>query len=794
MQINDELWLRVNPAGIAAEEAAADDAACVAAAQAAASKAAAAAARIAAKEAAVAVAARVAAEEVAAEEAAAAAAARVATAAAAAARIIATVLAATAARIAAEAAATAEEDAAAAAARIAAKAAAVALAARVAAEAAAAEEAAAAAAALISAKEAAVAVAARIATDEVAAAATAAAAAARTFATVLAATAARVAAEAAAAEEAAAAAAARIAAKEAAVAVAARVAAEAAAAEEAAAAAAARIAARVNPSMDHLSHADALFDPTRVAQIRDVMTVFYDHCQPGDTIAAGIVGDELYPEAFHTARPEGVITRVMSTAAGDRTDAIRVQFPDGKRTFALSSLDAHGVWEFTPASFDSVLARTVERAEIEYRGMNADQALTAASSKEAAVAVAARIAVDEAAAAKAVWATCAKVAAAAAADGLILVLDCGSRMCKAGFAKDDAPRLVFPSIIGRLRNMNYGLLAGVHETSRDAHFFSAGESFSFGFKYKYSYPIEHGIFTNLDEMERVWHHIFNELGVAPEEHLVLLLEPPHNPKAMREKMTQIMFETFNVPAMYMASQAVLSLYAAGRTTGIVIESGDGVTHIVPIYEGYALPHAILRFDLAGRDLTNWLQTLLAQQGYSSFTTTAEREIVVDIKENLAYVALDFEQEMQAAASSSALREWYEHSLSYPIIIGNERFRCPEALFQPSSVLGEETTGIHNITYNSIMKCDNDIRKDLYANIVLSGGTTMLPGFAVRMLKEMTALAPASTNVKIIALPERKYSAWIGGSIFGSKSDFLSMSISRQEYDEQGLSVIHRKCF
>ena len=702
MQINDELWLRVNPAGIAAEEAAADDAACVAAAQAAASKAAAAAARIAAKEAAVAVAARVAAEEVAAEEAAAAAAARVATAAAAAARIIATVLAATAARIAAEAAATAEEDAAAAAARIAAKAAAVALAARVAAE--------------------------------------------------------------------------------------------AAAAEEAAAAAAARIAARVNPSMDHLSHADALFDPTRVAQIRDVMTVFYDHCQPGDTIAAGIVGDELYPEAFHTARPEGVITRVMSTAAGDRTDAIRVQFPDGKRTFALSSLDAHGVWEFTPASFDSVLARTVERAEIEYRGMNADQALTAASSKEAAVAVAARIAVDEAAAAKAVWATCAKVAAAAAADGLILVLDCGSRMCKAGFAKDDAPRLVFPSIIGRLRNMNYGLLAGVHETSRDAHFFSAGESFSFGFKYKYSYPIEHGIFTNLDEMERVWHHIFNELGVAPEEHLVLLLEPPHNPKAMREKMTQIMFETFNVPAMYMASQAVLSLYAAGRTTGIVIESGDGVTHIVPIYEGYALPHAILRFDLAGRDLTNWLQTLLAQQGYSSFTTTAEREIVVDIKENLAYVALDFEQEMQAAASSSALREWYEHSLSYPIIIGNERFRCPEALFQPSSVLGEETTGIHNITYNSIMKCDNDIRKDLYANIVLSGGTTMLPGFAVRMLKEMTALAPASTNVKIIALPERKYSAWIGGSIFGSKSDFLSMSISRQEYDEQGLSVIHRKCF
>ena len=218
------------------------------------------------------------------------------------------------------------------------------------------------------------------------------------------------------------------------------------------------------------------------------------------------------------------------------------------------------------------------------------------AAKEAAVAVAARIAVDEVAAAKAVWATCAKVAAAAA-DGLILVLDCGSCMCKAGFAKDDAPRLVFPSIIGRLRNINYGLLAGVQEASWDAHFFSAGESFSFGFKYKYSYPIEHGIVTNWDDMEKIWHHIFyNELRVAPEQHPVLLVEPLHNPKANREKMTQIMFETFHVPAMYMASQAVLSLYAAGRTTGIVIESGDGVTHIVSIYERLraAVRHPALR--------------------------------------------------------------------------------------------------------------------------------------------------------------------------------------------------------
>ncbi|CAO3610187.1 unnamed protein product [Cunninghamella echinulata] len=361
--------------------------------------------------------------------------------------------------------------------------------------------------------------------------------------------------------------------------------------------------------------------------------------------------------------------------------------------------------------------------------------------------------------------------------------DDGSGVIKAGFAGEEQPKCFFPSLVGRPKHVR--IMAGAVEGDT----FIGRKAQELRGLLKIRYPLKHGIVTDWEDMERIWQYIYtDELKTLSEEHPVLLTEAPLNPRSNRDNAAQIFFETFNVPALFTSIQAVLSLYSSGRTTGIVLDSGDGVTHSVPVYEGFAVPHAIRRIDIAGRDVTEYLQLLLRKSGYN-FHTTAEKEVVRIIKEKTCYVALNPAKEEK---DTSGKMDDFMLPDGNIIKLGAERFRAPEILFQPE-LIGEEYPGIHQTIVDCISRADLDLRKSLYSNIVLSGGSTLCKGFGERLLSEIKRLALKDIKIKIYAPPERKYSTWIGGSILASLSTFKKMWVSAEEYQEDP-DIIHKKTF
>ncbi|KAK8071223.1 Actin-like protein [Apiospora hydei] len=349
-----------------------------------------------------------------------------------------------------------------------------------------------------------------------------------------------------------------------------------------------------------------------------------------------------------------------------------------------------------------------------------------------------------------------------------IVLDNGSGTIRAGYAGTDLPACYFPSFVGRPKHLR--VLAGALEGDV---FIGQKAATELRGLLKIRYPLEHGIVTDWDDMEKIWEYVYSEgLNAMSEEHPVLLTEPPLNPRANRDTAAQILFETFNVPALYTSIQAVLSLYASGRTTGCVLDSGDGVSHAVPVYEGFAIPSSMRRIDVAGRDVTEYMQTLLRKSGYIFPHLGREGGGPAD----------------QGMDSGKAVD--YVLPDGHRLKVGPERFRAPEILFDPE-IIGLEYPGVQQIVTDAINRTDLDLRKSLFSNIVLSGGSTLTKGFGDRLLNEVKKLAVKDMRIKIFAPPERKYSTWIGGSILAGLSTFRKMWVSIDDWHENP-DIIHTK--
>ncbi|KAJ6254333.1 von willebrand factor a domain-containing protein 5a [Anaeramoeba flamelloides] len=306
------------------------------------------------------------------------------------------------------------------------------------------------------------------------------------------------------------------------------------------------------------------------------------------------------------------------------------------------------------------------------------------------------------------------------------------------------------------------------------------------------YPIEQGIVTNWDNMEKILHHTFyNELRVAPEEHPVIITESPLNPKANKERMTQIMFETFNVPALFLVDENISIICSHGMKSGIVVHFGSSIIQVTAVYRFEVLKQTSLKMNFGGDRLTKYLGELLLERGYS-LTTKAEREIVGDIKEKLCYVALDFDQEMQDSRKASAIERDYELPDGQIITLGNELFRSTEPLFQPS-LIGENGKGLAECIAHLLLSCKEEIRDELAQHILLEGGTSLLPKINDRIYRDVQSLIKndlPDLKIKVQAIPERKFSNWIGGSILLSLTSFMEAGITSDEYDQTGPTIIH----
>jgi actin-related protein 3 len=411
-----------------------------------------------------------------------------------------------------------------------------------------------------------------------------------------------------------------------------------------------------------------------------------------------------------------------------------------------------------------------------------------------------------------------------------VVIDNGTGYTKMGYAGNTEPQYIIPTAIATPVSKKGGPAPGPSggaATSKgaagapsipDLDFFIGDEAYENSKVYQLSMPVRHGQIENWTLMEQFWEQcIFKYIRCEPEDHHFLLTEPPLNAPENREYTAEIMFETFNVPGLYIAVQAVLALAASWTSkqvtektlTGTVIDSGDGVTHVIPVAEGYVIGSSIKHIPLAGRDITNFVQQLLRERN-EKVPPAESLETSKRIKEIYSYVCPDIVREYKKYDTEPD--KWFKtfegiepvSKKPFVVDVGYERFLGPEIFFNPEIFSSDFLTPLPKVVDDTVQSCPIDTRRGLYKNIVLSGGSTMFKDFGKRLQRDIKRavdyrikrseelsggrIKSKAVEVKVISHHMQRFAVWFGGSMLASTPEFYNVCHTKQQYDEVGPSI------
>jgi len=398
------------------------------------------------------------------------------------------------------------------------------------------------------------------------------------------------------------------------------------------------------------------------------------------------------------------------------------------------------------------------------------------------------------------------------------VIDVGTGYTKMGYAGNKEPQFIIPSAIAVKETAKVGDEASrrVARGVEDLDFFIGDEAMAQTTPYAVKYPVRHGLVEDWDLMERYLEQcIFKYLRSEPEDHYFLLTEPPLNTPENREYTAEIMFESFNVPGLYIAVQAVLSLAASllkkpagpGNLTGVVIDSGDGVTHVIPVAEGYVIGSCIKHIPIAGRSITSFIQHLLREREIG-IPPEQSLETAKAIKERHCYMCPNIAKEFNRYDSepSKYIKQYTGINAitkkEFTVDVGYERFLGPEIFFHPEFANPDFTVPISETVDSVVQNCPIDVRRDLYRNIVLSGGSTMFKDFGKRLERDirktvdgrlrvteaLSGATPKPIEVSVISHQMQRYAVWFGGSMLASTPEFYNVCHTKAQYDEYGPSI------